>query len=129
MSRSPRHLLATIRTTRALSTLKAAQAPNLRRLLNPASIPLSPRSAMASNQQFCVPETSPDFSALLADFKSTAGKTIKCKAAVAWEAKKPLDITEIEANSHNQRQTIWETLYSSSHSAYRSRLPPRARSG
>ncbi len=29
-------------------------------------------------------------------FSETAGKIIKCKAAVAWEAKKPLDITEIE---------------------------------
>ncbi len=30
------------------------------------------------------------------DFSSTQGKTIKCKAAVAWEAKKPLDVCEIE---------------------------------
>ena len=29
-------------------------------------------------------------------FAETAGKVIKCKAAVAWEAKQPLDITEIE---------------------------------
>jgi hypothetical protein len=32
-----------------------------------------------------------DIESLLA----TNGKTITCKAAVAWEAKKPLDITEI----------------------------------
>jgi hypothetical protein len=29
-------------------------------------------------------------------FAATQGQVIKCKAAVAWEAKKPLDITEIE---------------------------------
>jgi hypothetical protein len=33
---------------------------------------------------------------LRAQFESTQGKVIKCKAAVAWEAKKPLDVTEIE---------------------------------
>jgi len=27
--------------------------------------------------------------------KETNGKVITCKAAVAWEAKKPLDITDI----------------------------------
>ena len=47
-------------------------------------------------RQYCVPATSPDFSSLLAEFKSTAGKPITCKAAVAWEAKKPLDITDIQ---------------------------------
>merc|ERR1719193_645460 len=35
-------------------------------------------------------------SALIESFKATAGKTITCKAAVAWEAKKPLDITDIQ---------------------------------
>jgi len=30
------------------------------------------------------------------NFKATAGKVINCKAAVAWEPKKPLDITEIQ---------------------------------
>jgi len=34
--------------------------------------------------------------ALIESFKATAGKTITCKAAVAWEAKKPLDITDIQ---------------------------------
>ena len=29
-------------------------------------------------------------------FKATNGKTITCKAAVAWEAKKPLDVTDIQ---------------------------------
>jgi len=33
---------------------------------------------------------------LLAQFKQTAGKVIKCRAAVAWEPKKPLDVCEIE---------------------------------
>lgn len=33
---------------------------------------------------------------ILAQFKETAGKTIKCRAAVAWEPKKPLDVCEIE---------------------------------
>ena len=33
---------------------------------------------------------------LVAQFKKTAGKPIKCKAAVAWKAKAPFDITEIE---------------------------------
>ena len=28
--------------------------------------------------------------------KATNGKVITCKAAVAWEAKKPLDITDIQ---------------------------------
>jgi len=29
-------------------------------------------------------------------FEATQGQTITCKAAVAWEAKKPLDITDIQ---------------------------------
>ena len=35
-------------------------------------------------------------SSLLQEFKSTQGKPITCKAAVAWEAKKPLDVTDIQ---------------------------------
>jgi len=35
-------------------------------------------------------------SAMMEAFKKTAGKPITCKAAVAWEAKKPLDITDIQ---------------------------------
>ena len=35
-------------------------------------------------------------SSLLNSFKETQGKTITCKAAVAWEAKKPLDYTDIQ---------------------------------
>ena len=35
---------------------------------------------------------------LLKEFKATKGKPITCKAAVAWEAKKPLDITDIEVS-------------------------------
>ena len=34
--------------------------------------------------------------ALVESFKATAGKTITCKAAVAWEPKKPLDVTDIQ---------------------------------
>lgn len=30
------------------------------------------------------------------NFSETTGKVIVCKAAVAWEAKKPLDVTDIE---------------------------------
>ena len=37
-------------------------------------------------------------SALVESFKATAGKTITCKAAVAWEPKKPLDVTDIQVN-------------------------------
>merc|ERR1711892_1128357 len=33
---------------------------------------------------------------MLEEFKATQGKTITCKAAVAWEAKKPLDVTDIQ---------------------------------
>jgi len=33
---------------------------------------------------------------LLQQFKATEGKPITCKAAVAWEAKKPLDVTDIQ---------------------------------
>lgn len=33
---------------------------------------------------------------LLDQLKATNGKVITCKAAVAWEAKKPLDITDIQ---------------------------------
>merc|ERR1711892_1272379 len=33
---------------------------------------------------------------MLEEFKLTQGKTITCKAAVAWEAKKPLDVTDIQ---------------------------------
>ena len=36
---------------------------------------------------------------MLDEFAVTAGKTITCKAAVAWEAKKPLDITDILVSS------------------------------
>ncbi len=38
-------------------------------------------------------------SELLAKLTATNGKVIVCKAAVAWEAKKPLDITDIEVKS------------------------------
>jgi len=40
--------------------------------------------------------SSQDFTNLLLSFKQTTGKVLKCKAAVAWEANKPLDYTEIE---------------------------------
>lgn len=33
---------------------------------------------------------------VLNELKSTNGQVITCKAAVAWEAKKPLDITDIQ---------------------------------
>ena len=35
-------------------------------------------------------------SAFIENLKATNGKTITCKAAVAWEAKKPLDVTDIQ---------------------------------
>ena len=35
-------------------------------------------------------------SAVLETLAATNGKTITCKAAVAWEAKKPLDVTDIQ---------------------------------
>ena len=35
-------------------------------------------------------------SKFLDDLLATNGKTITCKAAVAWEAKKPLDVTDIQ---------------------------------
>merc|ERR1711892_159860 len=35
-------------------------------------------------------------SAMMDALKATQGQTITCKAAVAWEAKKPLDITDIQ---------------------------------
>merc|ERR1712168_733595 len=35
-------------------------------------------------------------SAMMEALKATNGQTITCKAAVAWEAKKPLDITDIQ---------------------------------
>ena len=34
--------------------------------------------------------------ALMNQLKATNGKSITCKAAVAWKAKAPLDITEIQ---------------------------------
>jgi hypothetical protein len=37
-------------------------------------------------------------SALLNQLQATNGKTITCKAAVAWKAKQPLDITDIQVN-------------------------------
>ena len=33
------------------------------------------------------------------NFNETQGKIIKCKAAIAWEANKPLDVTEIEVET------------------------------
>ena len=41
-------------------------------------------------------------STLLDSFKLTAGQTITCKAAVAWEPKKPLDVTDIQVGSQRQ---------------------------
>merc|ERR1712002_1069583 len=35
-------------------------------------------------------------SAMMEALKATQGQTITCKAAVAWEAKKPLDVTDIQ---------------------------------
>lgn len=35
---------------------------------------------------------------VLDHLKSTNGRVITCKAAVAWEAKKPLDITDIQVS-------------------------------
>ena len=35
-------------------------------------------------------------SAVIESLRATNGKTITCKAAVAWEAKKPLDVTDIQ---------------------------------
>lgn len=35
---------------------------------------------------------------VLDGLKATNGKVITCKAAVAWEAKKPLDITDIQVD-------------------------------
>jgi len=34
--------------------------------------------------------------AVIESFKATQGKTITCKAAVAWEPKKPFDVTDIQ---------------------------------
>ena len=34
--------------------------------------------------------------AFIDSLRATSGKTITCKAAVAWEAKKPLDIADIQ---------------------------------
>ena len=49
--------------------------------------------------------------ALRVQFESTQGKVIKCKAAVAWEAKKPLDITEIEVAPPKEGKTIRNYKY------------------
>ena len=35
---------------------------------------------------------------VLNQLKATNGQVITCKAAVAWEAKKPLDITDIQVS-------------------------------
>lgn len=37
---------------------------------------------------------------LIDELKTTNGKVITCKAAVAWEAKKPLDITDIQVSTN-----------------------------
>ena len=34
--------------------------------------------------------------AIIESLQATNGKTITCKAAVAWEAKAPLDVTDIQ---------------------------------
>lgn len=34
--------------------------------------------------------------AFIESLRATNGQTITCKAAVAWEAKKPLDVTDIQ---------------------------------
>ena len=35
-------------------------------------------------------------SEFMESLRATNGKTITCKAAVAWEVKKPLDVTDIQ---------------------------------
>jgi hypothetical protein len=37
--------------------------------------------------------------ALMNQLKATNGKSITCKAAVAWEPKKPLDVTDIQVHT------------------------------
>ncbi len=55
---------------------------------------LSPAFAMASS---AAAATSVEADRLAA-FKATAGKPIECRAAVAWEAKKPLDVRTVTVN-------------------------------
>ena len=48
---------------------------------------------------------------LLNELKATNGQVITCKAAVAWEPKKPLDITDIQVRT----QFIHMYLFSDAH--------------
>ena len=49
---------------------------------------------------------------VLDHLKSTNGRVITCKAAVAWEAKKPLDITDIQVSFLHvvKQQLYWLVL-------------------
>ena len=39
------------------------------------------------------------------DLQATNGKVITCKAAVAWEAKKPLDYTDVQVDVPHKVRT------------------------
>lgn len=56
---------------------------------------LSMNSNHGCNSKHNLSIPNPD-SELIKSFELTKGKTITCKAAVAWESKKPLDYTEIQ---------------------------------
>ena len=51
---------------------------------------------------------------LLNQLKATNGQVITCKAAVAWEPKKPLDITDIQVRT----EFIHMYLFSDAHDSH-----------
>ena len=48
---------------------------------------------------------------LLAEFEKTQGKVITCKAAVAWEAKTPLDVTDVQIAPPKKGEVRYYYLY------------------
>merc|ERR1712156_1211839 len=54
------------------------------------------RTVMSKFKPFGVRPMASISEAMLDQLKSTNGQVITCKAAVAWEAKKPLDITDVQ---------------------------------
>uniref|UniRef100_A0A8C2FP38 alcohol dehydrogenase n=1 Tax=Cyprinus carpio TaxID=7962 RepID=A0A8C2FP38_CYPCA len=49
---------------------------------------------------------------------STAGKVIKCKAAVLWELKKPFSIEEVEVAPPKAHEVRIKMVIKSSHSLF-----------
>ena len=53
--------------------------------------------------------------AFIESLRATNGQTITCKAAVAWEAKKPLDVTDIQIAPPKAGEVRVKVRYTQNH--------------